>query len=63
MDLNELDADAEADEEEGLLASTGRRFGATWSDITGRSGSKNNANRGASGRASRMDADGADSDE
>jgi LMBR1 domain-containing protein 1 len=36
LDLNELDEDAEADEEEGLLASTGRRFGATWQDITGR---------------------------
>ncbi|MCJ1313060.1 hypothetical protein MMC25_006736 [Agyrium rufum] len=36
--LNEyqLDQDAEEDEEEGLLASTGRRFGATWQDITGR---------------------------
>lgn len=28
--------DAEVEEEEGLLASTGRRFGATWQDITGR---------------------------
>jgi LMBR1 domain-containing protein 1 len=34
--LNELDEDAEADEEEGLLASTGRRFGATWQDIRGK---------------------------
>ncbi|KAK0515849.1 hypothetical protein JMJ35_001883 [Cladonia borealis] len=36
--LNEyqLDQDAEEEEEEGLLASTGRRFGATWQDITGR---------------------------
>ncbi|KIW17038.1 hypothetical protein PV08_04229 [Exophiala spinifera] len=36
------DPDAEEDdleeEEEGLLASTGRRFGATWQDITGRAG-------------------------
>lgn len=31
-----MDQDAEEDEEEGLLASTGRRFGATWQDITGR---------------------------
>lgn len=37
LNLNQLDEDAEADEEEGLLASTGRRFGATWQDITGRS--------------------------
>ena len=36
-----MDEDAEEDEEEGLLASTGRRFGATWQDITGRaSGNK-----------------------
>ena len=31
-----LDQDLEEEEEEGLLASTGRRFGATWQDITGR---------------------------
>jgi LMBR1 domain-containing protein 1 len=37
LDLSELDEEAEVDEEEGLLASTGRRFGATWGDITGRS--------------------------
>lgn len=30
------DQDLEEEEEEGLLASTGRRFGATWQDITGR---------------------------
>lgn len=36
MDGDYLDQDAEEDEEEGLLASTGRRFGATWQDITGR---------------------------
>ncbi|KAH0559976.1 hypothetical protein GP486_003506 [Trichoglossum hirsutum] len=36
--LNEaqLDEDAEVAEEEGLLASAGRRFGATWEDITGK---------------------------
>ena len=40
--LNEyqLDQDAEEDEEEGLLSSTGRRFGATWQDITGRASKK-----------------------
>jgi LMBR1 domain-containing protein 1 len=43
LNLSEMDEDAEADEEEGLLASTGRRFGATWQDITGR------ANRGTNG--------------
>jgi len=30
-----LDADLEDEEEEGLLASTGRRFNAAWSDVTG----------------------------
>ncbi|KAI1844559.1 hypothetical protein JX265_001544 [Neoarthrinium moseri] len=38
MSLSEYDEDAEADEEEGLLASTSRRFGATWQDIRGKSG-------------------------
>ncbi|KAI1497062.1 LMBR1-like membrane protein-domain-containing protein [Biscogniauxia marginata] len=42
LNLSEIDSDAEADEEEGLLASTGRRFGATWQDITGRA--KRNTN-------------------
>jgi LMBR1 domain-containing protein 1 len=37
LDVDGLDADLEDDEEEGLLASTGRRFEATWQDITGRS--------------------------
>lgn len=36
LNLSELDEEAEVDEEEGLLATTGRRFGATWGDITGR---------------------------
>jgi LMBR1 domain-containing protein 1 len=36
LNVSELDEDAELDEEEGLLASTSRRFGATWQDITGR---------------------------
>jgi LMBR1 domain-containing protein 1 len=36
LNLSELDEEAEVDEEEGLLASTGRRFGATWQDISGR---------------------------
>jgi len=35
LDEYQMDQDAEEDEEEGLLASTGRRFGATWQDITG----------------------------
>ena len=41
-----MDADLEEDEEEGLLASTGRRFQATWQDITGRVRGSN-ANYGA----------------
>ncbi|KAL1960784.1 hypothetical protein VTO42DRAFT_6614 [Malbranchea cinnamomea] len=36
FDEQQLDEDTEEAEEEGLLASTGRRFGATWEDITGR---------------------------
>ncbi|CAD0098613.1 unnamed protein product [Aureobasidium mustum] len=36
LDEEQLDDDLAEEEEEGLLASTGRRFGATWSDITGR---------------------------
>jgi LMBR1 domain-containing protein 1 len=40
LDQEQIDRDLEEEEEEGLLASTGRRFGATWQDITGRS--KNN---------------------
>lgn len=37
LDEFQAEQDAEEEEEEGLLASTGRRFGATWQDITGRS--------------------------
>lgn len=36
LDEETLDEDLREDEEEGLLASTGRRFGATWQDITGK---------------------------
>ncbi|KAF2754101.1 hypothetical protein EJ05DRAFT_541236 [Pseudovirgaria hyperparasitica] len=36
LDTEQLDADLEEEEEEGLLSSTGRRFDATWQDITGR---------------------------
>ena len=38
--------DAEEDEEEGLLASTSRRFGATWQDITGRASKRGVARNG-----------------
>jgi LMBR1 domain-containing protein 1 len=53
LNLSELDADAEADEEEGLLASTSRRFGATWQDIRGKT--KKPANYGAAGSGIRGD--------
>ncbi|SPO02263.1 probable Probable lysosomal cobalamin transporter [Cephalotrichum gorgonifer] len=46
LNLAELDEDAEADEEEGLLASTGRRFGATWQDISGRGETRGGRSRG-----------------
>jgi LMBR1 domain-containing protein 1 len=36
LDQEQMDRDLEEEEEEGLLASTGRRFNATWQDITGR---------------------------
>ncbi|MCJ1377542.1 hypothetical protein MMC17_000637 [Xylographa soralifera] len=45
LDEYQLDQDAEEDEEEGLLASTGRRFGATWQDITGRASKRTPAHR------------------
>jgi len=45
LDEEDLESDAIEEEEEGLLASTGRRFGATWQDITGRGG-KVNGSRG-----------------
>ncbi|CAG7932693.1 unnamed protein product [Penicillium olsonii] len=44
LDEAQLDEDAEEAEEEGLLANTGRRFNASWQDITGR------ANRGEGSR-------------
>lgn len=59
MDEFQADQDAEEDEEEGLLASTGRRFGATWQDITGRPTQKPT---GAGGRGQR-DHDDHDEDE
>ncbi|KAK4147794.1 putative lysosomal cobalamin transporter [Dichotomopilus funicola] len=49
LDVSELDEEAEVDEEEGLLASTGRRFGATWGDITGRA--KRSAGTGGQSRS------------
>ena len=49
MAQEDVDSDLEAEEEEGLLASTGRRFGATWQDITGRASKKSNGNSGGRG--------------
>ncbi|KAF2118575.1 putative lysosomal cobalamin transporter [Lophiotrema nucula] len=41
LDQEQLDRDLEEEEEEGLLAATGRRFRAGWQDVTGH-GAKNN---------------------
>lgn len=41
LDEEQMDADLEEEEEEGLLASTGRRFNATWQDIIGRGQKRN----------------------
>ena len=49
LNLSELDEDAEAEEEEGLLASTGRRFGATWQDIMGRTSNRESGGGSGSG--------------
>ena len=46
----EADEDALEEEEEGLLATTGRRFGATWQDITGRTGNSGRENHQQGGR-------------
>ncbi|KAK2759083.1 hypothetical protein FQN54_003182 [Arachnomyces sp. PD_36] len=55
LDEQQLDEDAEEAEEEGLLASTGRRFGATWEDLTGRARRQAEAN-GSAGRGNREEA-------
>jgi len=47
LDEEEMDDDLREQEEEGLLASTGRRFGATWQDITGRAKGVKRAEYGA----------------
>ncbi|KAI0204614.1 hypothetical protein F4808DRAFT_457058 [Astrocystis sublimbata] len=52
LNLGEIDEEAEADEEEGLLASTGRRFGATWQDITGKTNRNTYGSTGAAGSSS-----------
>lgn len=50
VNMHEIDEDAEIDEEESLLASTGRRFGATWQDLRGKTTS--NGERGTNGGSS-----------
>ena len=45
LDEAVMDEDLEEEEEEGLLGSTGRRFQATWHDITGRARENNPAAR------------------
>lgn len=54
--LNEqqIDEDAEEAEEEGLLASTGRRFGATWEDLGGRASGRTSID-GSAGQGNRED--------
>ncbi|CAK1363622.1 unnamed protein product [Cercospora beticola] len=47
LDEELMDEDLREAEEEGLLASTGRRFGATWQDITGRAKGVNRSDYGA----------------
>ena len=47
VNMAEIDEDAEADEQESLLATTGRRFGATWQDLRGKpSGGNGNGRNG-----------------
>ncbi|TQV96481.1 hypothetical protein V2A60_003122 [Cordyceps javanica] len=46
VNLAELDEDAEEDEEESLLAATGRRFAASWEDARNTASSSNNRNYG-----------------
>ncbi|KAH8682429.1 hypothetical protein BX600DRAFT_448558 [Xylariales sp. PMI_506] len=52
LDMSEFDDDAEADEEEGLLASTSRRFGATWQDIRGKTTTGSNGAGSGNGEVS-----------
>lgn len=51
VNLSQIDEEAEADEEESLLATTGRRFGATWQDVRGKTGNSgtNSTNNGGNG--------------
>ncbi|KAL1835758.1 hypothetical protein VTJ49DRAFT_6104 [Mycothermus thermophilus] len=59
LDLAAIDEEAEVDEEEeGLLASTGRRFGATWGDISGRARQEDREGYGAVGGRNGAEASG-----
>lgn len=51
VNMSEIDEDAEADEQESLLATTGRRFGATWQDVSGKPGNprRRSGNSGGGG--------------
>jgi len=57
LDVAQIDQDAEEEEEEGLLASTGRRFGATWQDITGRAKKRTGIDNGGAAGSSHDDED------
>jgi len=58
LDTAQIDEDLEEEEEEGLLASTGRRFNASWQDIVSRA-KKTGASRNGYG-ATDNHADGGD---
>ncbi|VUC20739.1 unnamed protein product [Clonostachys rosea] len=53
VNMSEIDEDAEADEEESLLATTGRRFGATWEDFRGKTSTSNGGGTGGSSSSNR----------
>ncbi|CAH0048216.1 unnamed protein product [Clonostachys solani] len=53
VNMSEIDEDAEADEEESLLATTGRRFGATWEDFRGKTSTRNGGGTGGSSSSNR----------
>ncbi|KAK5171968.1 uncharacterized protein LTR77_003605 [Saxophila tyrrhenica] len=58
LDEEQLDEDLREAEEEGLLASTGRRFGATWQDITGKAKGVKRSDYGATSQGEGLQQDG-----
>jgi LMBR1 domain-containing protein 1 len=63
LDEEQMDDDLREAEEEGLLASTGRRFGATWQDITGQAKGVKRSDYGAvSGNGNGGEASGGEAD-